>query len=155
VIVEKDGWYYLFFGANDIQNDRQVGRHRLRPCPAAGGGRSRTTGQAAESTVNAPQPIDQFVFKDRDGTHYIVYGGWRHCNVARLNDDFTGLVPFPDGTTFQGDHAEGVRRRRLHAAQGRQVLLHVVEGGGAGEPTPWPHAVGSSPTRPVRGPAWA
>jgi beta-xylosidase len=24
-IVEKDGWYYLFFGANDIQNDQQVG----------------------------------------------------------------------------------------------------------------------------------
>src|SRR5262245_17829248 len=24
-IVEKDGWYYLFFGANDIQNDQQLG----------------------------------------------------------------------------------------------------------------------------------
>src|SRR6185503_13674166 len=24
-IVEKDGWYYLFFGANDIQNDQQIG----------------------------------------------------------------------------------------------------------------------------------
>jgi beta-xylosidase len=24
-IVEKDGWYYLFFAANDIQNDQQVG----------------------------------------------------------------------------------------------------------------------------------
>src|SRR3954462_13841957 len=24
-IVEKGGWYYLFFGANDIQNDNQVG----------------------------------------------------------------------------------------------------------------------------------
>src|SRR5688572_12650073 len=24
-IVEKDGWYYLFFGGNDIQNDQQLG----------------------------------------------------------------------------------------------------------------------------------
>ena len=24
-IVEKDGWYYLFFGANDIQSDKEVG----------------------------------------------------------------------------------------------------------------------------------
>src|SRR5580765_1973263 len=24
-IVEKAGWYYLFFGANDIQNDQQIG----------------------------------------------------------------------------------------------------------------------------------
>src|SRR5213083_280887 len=23
-IVERDGWYYLFFGANDIQNDQQL-----------------------------------------------------------------------------------------------------------------------------------
>ena len=24
-VIEKDGWYYLFFGANDIQNDRERG----------------------------------------------------------------------------------------------------------------------------------
>ena len=24
-IVQKDGWYYLFFGANDIQNDTTLG----------------------------------------------------------------------------------------------------------------------------------
>ena len=24
-IVRKDGWYYIFFGANDIQNDRETG----------------------------------------------------------------------------------------------------------------------------------
>ena len=61
---------------------------------------------------NGAQPIDQFVFKDQDGAYYIVYGGWRHCNIARLNDDFTGFVPFADGTHLQGDHAAGLRRRR-------------------------------------------
>src|SRR5438045_6246999 len=30
-IIEKDGWYYLFFGANNIQNDEQLaGRRRAR-----------------------------------------------------------------------------------------------------------------------------
>lgn len=33
--------------------------------------------------------------------YYIVYGGWRHCNVAKLNADFTGFVPLPDGSTFK------------------------------------------------------
>ena len=41
------------------------------------------------------------IFQDRDGAYYIVYGGWRHCNIARLKDDFTGFVPFPDGSTFR------------------------------------------------------
>lgn len=44
---------------------------------------------------NGAQPIDQIVFRDADGAWWIVYGGWRHCNIARLNDDFTGFVPFP------------------------------------------------------------
>ena len=29
------------------------------------------------------------------------YGGWRHCNVVKLNDDFTGLVPFEDGEYYK------------------------------------------------------
>lgn len=29
------------------------------------------------------------------------YGGWGHCNVVRLTDDFTGLVPFEDGTVYK------------------------------------------------------
>ena len=41
------------------------------------------------------------MFKDTDGSYYIVYGGWRHCNIAKLNADFTGFVPFPDGSVFK------------------------------------------------------
>ena len=33
--------------------------------------------------------------------NYLIYGGWGHCNIARLNDDFTGFIPFEDGTTFK------------------------------------------------------
>ncbi len=29
------------------------------------------------------------------------YGGWGRCNVVRLNANFTGLLPFPDGTFYK------------------------------------------------------
>ena len=63
---------------------------------------------------NGAQPIDQFVFKDKDGQHYLIYGGWRHCNIAKLNDDFTGFVPFDGRHDVPGDHAGAVRRRAVH-----------------------------------------
>ena len=50
---------------------------------------------------NGAQPIDQYVFRDKDGAYYIIYGGWKHCNIARLKDDFTGIVPMKDGTMFK------------------------------------------------------
>jgi hypothetical protein len=42
---------------------------------------------------NGAQPIDPFVFAGADGTYWLIYGGWRHCNIGRLNDDFSGLAP--------------------------------------------------------------
>ena len=28
----------------------------------------------------------------------MIYGGWKHCNIAQLNNDFTSLIPFSDGS---------------------------------------------------------
>lgn len=50
--------------------------------------------------VNGAQPIDQFVFED-NGNYYLYYGGWGHCNVVRLKDDFTGIIPFDDGEVYK------------------------------------------------------
>jgi beta-xylosidase len=50
---------------------------------------------------NGAQPIDQAVFQDKDGAWYMIYGGWRHCNIARLKADFTGFESFADGSTFK------------------------------------------------------
>src|SRR5688572_26172327 len=95
-IIEKNGWYYLFFGANDIQNDQQAGGIGVARARRPEGPFEDYLGKPLiDRFHNGAQPIDQFVFKDRDGAYYIVYGGWRHCNIARLNDDFTGFVPFP------------------------------------------------------------
>lgn len=101
-IVEKGGKYYLFFGANDIQNDQQVGGIGVAVADKPEGPYKDHLGKPlVDRFYNKAQPIDQFVFKDTDGQYYLIYGGWRHCNIAKLNDDFTGFVPFADGQTFR------------------------------------------------------
>ena len=41
-----------------------------------------------DDVYNEAQPIDQFVYKDSDGTYYMFYGGWGKCNLVKLNDRF-------------------------------------------------------------------
>jgi beta-xylosidase len=64
-IVKKGDWYYIFFGANDIQNDQQFG--------GIGVARSRTPEGPFKDHLGKPlidkfhngaQPIDQMVFRD-------------------------------------------------------------------------------------------
>src|SRR5262249_47808568 len=97
-VVAKGGWYYLFFGANDIQNDHQFGGIGVARAREPGGPFKDYLGKPLiDKFYNGAQPIDPFVFKDRDGAYYIIYGGWQHCNIAKLNADFTGFIPFADG----------------------------------------------------------
>ncbi len=106
-MVEKDGRYYLLFGANDIQNDNETGGIGIAVSDKPEGPYKDYLGKPLIGKFhNGAQPIDQFVFKDKD-QYYIIYGGWRHCNIARLNSDFTGLVPFPDGKIFKEITPEG------------------------------------------------
>ena len=64
-----------------------------------------------DKIVNGAQPIDQFVFRDDDGTYYMYYGGWGHCNIVKLSPDLLGVVPFDDGTVYKEvtpqDYVEG------------------------------------------------
>ena len=148
-IVHKDGWYYLFFGANDIQSDRELG--------GIGVARSRTPDgpfvdhlgkPLVDAFHNGAQPIDQFVFRDTDGTYYLIYGGWRHCNIARLNDTFTGFVPFPDGSVFKEiTPAEYVEGPFMFVKDGRYYFMWS-EGGWTGPGYAVAYAVGSSPFGP-------
>ena len=118
-IIEKNQQYYLFFSANDLQrpggpywDDKDLNNHR--------GGIGVAVAEAPEGPYkdhlgvpligefhNDAQPIDQFVFKDIDGTYYMFYGGWRHCNISILNDDFTGFVPWSDNKLFKEITPEG------------------------------------------------
>ena len=105
--IEKDGRYYLFFAANDIQSDAAVGGIGVAVADGPGGPFEDYLGRPLiDRFINGAQPIDQFVFRDGD-QYYILYGGWRHANLARLSDDFTTLVPFEDGTLAREITPEG------------------------------------------------
>jgi len=117
--IEKNQRYYLFFSANDLQRpggpyweEKDLYNHY--------GGIGVAVADSPEGPYedhlevplinefhNDAQPIDQFVFKDVDGTYYMFYGGWRHCNIAILNDDFTGFVPWGDNQLFKEITPEG------------------------------------------------
>jgi beta-xylosidase len=101
-IVRKEGQYFLFFAANDIQNNESVGGIGVAVSDNPAGPYSDYLGKPLlDSIHNGAQPIDQFVFRDQDGQYYMIYGGWRHCNIVRLSDDFKSLVPYEDGTLFK------------------------------------------------------
>ena len=148
-IVEKDGWYYLFFGANDIQNDREVGGIGVARARRPEGPFEDFLGKPLiERFHNGAQPIDQFVFKDRDGAWYIVYGGWRHCNIARLTDDFRGFIPFPDGTTFKEITPDGYVEGAFMLLKDGKYYFMWSEGGWTGPNYAVAYAVGASPFGP-------
>ena len=100
-IVRKDGSYYLFFGGNDMHEKGEGGIGVARADRPEGPYKDILGKPLIDEVINGAQPIDQFVFQDVDGTYYMYYGGWRHCNVVKLNDDFTGLVPFEDGEYYK------------------------------------------------------
>ncbi len=110
----------MFFGANDIQrpdrgdwydpnNDiNHFGGIGIAVAETPSGPFKDYLGKPLISEFhNDAQPIDQFVFKDVDGTNYFFYGGWRHCNIGKLNTNFTGFVPWEDGNLFKEITPEG------------------------------------------------
>lgn len=99
--VEKDGKYYFFFSANNIYEDGEGGIGAAVSDRPEGPYKDLLGKPLIDKIVNGAQPIDQFVFKDRDGTYYLYYGGWKHCNVGKLKNDFTGFIPFEDGSVFK------------------------------------------------------
>jgi beta-xylosidase len=150
-IVERGGWYYLFFGANDIQNDNQVGGIGVARARQPGGPFKDYLGRPLiDKFHNGAQPIDQFVFRDRDGAYYIVYGGWRHCNIARLNDDFTALLPFADGSTYKEITPEGYVEGAFMLLKDGKYYFMWSEGGWTGPNYAVAYAVGSSPFGPFQ-----
>lgn len=101
-VIKANGKYYLFFGANDIQNDSQKGGIGVAVAERPQGPYRDALGKPLiDRIINGAQPIDQFVFRDDDGSCYMYYGGWRHCNMVRLGEDLMSIVPFEDGQMFK------------------------------------------------------
>ena len=150
-IVAKGGRYYLFFAANDIQNDHEIGGIGVAVADRPEGPFHDLLGKPLVGAFhNGAQPIDQSVFRDDDGRYYLIYGGWKHANIARLKDDFTGFVPFDDGTVFKEITPEHyVEGPMMFKRDGRYYLMWS-EGGWTGPDYSVAYAIGDSPTGPFR-----
>ncbi|MBC7770988.1 MAG: family 43 glycosylhydrolase [Pyrinomonadaceae bacterium] len=150
-IIEKNGTYFLFFGANDIQSDREVGGIGIAIADKPDGPFRDYLGKPLiDRFHNGAQPIDQFVFRDQDGQYYIIYGGWKHCNIARLHDDFRALVPFSDGTTFREITPEGyVEGPHMFVRSGKYYFMWS-EGGWTGPNYSVAYAIADSPMGPFK-----
>ena len=150
-VVEKDGWYYIFFGANDIQKDSETGGIGVARAKQPDGPFQDLLGHPLiDAFHNGAQPIDPFVFKDRDGAWYIVYGGWKHCNIARLKDDFTAIVPLPDGTLYKEITPEGYVEGPYVLQKDGKYYFMWSEGGWTGPNYAVAYAIGSSPFGPFK-----
>jgi beta-xylosidase len=131
-IIKKDNQYFLFFSANDIQSklrngqaDDTLGGIGIAVADNPGGPFKDYLGNPLINRFyNNAQPIDQFVFKDKDGQYYIIYGGWGKCNVGKLHENFTGLLPFSDSMLVKDITPKGyVEGPTMFIRKGKYYLM--------------------------------
>lgn len=150
--IHHDGRYYLFFGANDIKHDGQLGGIGVAVSDRPEGPFKDALERPLIGAIrNGAQPIDQMVFRDDDGSHYLYYGGWKHCNVVKLAPDLLSIVPFADGTLYKEitpspEYVEGafmLKRRGIY-------YLMWSEGEWTGPDYSVAYAMGRSPVGPFK-----
>ncbi|MDE6529056.1 MAG: family 43 glycosylhydrolase, partial [Muribaculaceae bacterium] len=98
---------------------------------------------------NGAQPIDQFVFLD-NGTYYMFYGGWGHCNLVKLNNDFTGLLPWDDGTFYKEVTPEGYVEGPFMLKRNGKYYFMWSEGGWGLPNYSVAYAISDTPTGPFK-----
>ncbi|MFT3823545.1 MAG: glycoside hydrolase family 43 protein [Chitinophagaceae bacterium] len=147
-IVQKDKKYYLFFAANDIQKDGGGGIGVAVADKPEGPYKDHLGKPLISEFKNGAQPIDQFVFKDKTGQYYIYYGGWRHCNIAKLKSDFTGFEPFEDGTIFKEITPKGYVEGPFMFIHNNKYYFMWSEGGWGGPNYRVAYAIADSPMGP-------
>lgn len=148
-IVEKDKKYYFFFAANDIQNNNENGGIGVAVADKPEGPFKDYLGKPLiDKFYNGAQPIDQFVFRDKDGQYYIIYGGWQHCNIARLKNDFTAVIPFSDGTLYKEITPAGYVEGPMMFMRNNKYYFMWSEGGWTGPDYSVAYAVANTPFGP-------
>lgn len=148
-VMERDGKYYLFFSANDIQDGSETGGIGVSVADRPEGPYKDLLGKPMiNEIVHGAQPIDQFVFRDNDSTCYMFYGGWGHCNVVLLNDDFTGIRPFPDGEVYREVTPEGYTEGPFMFKKDGKYYFMWSEGGWGGPDYRVAYAIAHHPLGP-------
>ena len=85
-VAEKDGRYFIYFSAGDgaglgVAVADHPGGPFVEPRPEP----------LVKEYHHGAQPIDAHAFVDDDGKGYLIWGGWRHCVMARLGADMISI----------------------------------------------------------------
>jgi beta-xylosidase len=150
-LLQHQKKFFLFFAANDIQNNQELGGIGVAVSDRPEGPFTDYLGKSLiDQFHNGAQPIDQFVYRDDDGKIYMYYGGWRHCNMVQLNNDLNGFLPFSDGTIFKELTPEGyVEGPFLFKRKGKYYFMWS-EGGWTGPDYSVAYAMADSPMGPFK-----
>lgn len=147
-IVAKGGKYYLFFSANDV-HEGEIGGIGVAVADKPGGPFTDLIGYPLINEIhNGAQPIDQFVFLDKDGNYYMIYGGWQHCNIVKLKPDFTGLFPFEDGQVYKEITPKGYVEGPMMFMRNGKYYFMWSEGSWGGPDYRVAYAMATSPFGP-------
>ena len=148
-VISKDGKYYFFFSANNIQKNGQPGGIGVAVADKPEGPYKDLIGKALIDTiVNNAQPIDQFVYRENDSTYYMYYGGWGHCNMVKLSNDFKSIVPFEDGTMFKEVTPKNYVEGPFMFKKNGKYYFMWSEGGWTGPDYSVAYAIADSPFGP-------
>ena len=150
-VIHANNRYYIFFGGNDIQNNGQLGGIGVAVADKPEGPYRDAIGKPLiNKIINGAQPIDQFVFKDDDGKYYMYYGGWGHCNVVRLSESLTDIIPFDDGETFKEITPEKYVEGPFMMKRNGKYYFMWSEGGWGGPDYSVAYAISDSPLGPFK-----
>lgn len=149
-VVENNGKYYFFFGANDIQKDSELGGIGVAVADSPAGPFKDLLGKPLiDKIVNGAQPIDQFAYFD-NGQWYLFYGGWGHCNVVRLADDFKSILPWEDGTIYKEVTPENYVEGPFMLKRNGKYYFMWSEGGWGGPDYSVAYAISDTPFGPFK-----
>jgi len=149
--VERGGRYYYYFAANDIQSNDELGGIGVAVADRPEGPYRDALGKPLiDRFVHGAQPIDPHAFIDDDGTAYLYYGGWGHCNIVRLGEDMVSLEAFEDGELYKEVTPElFVEGPCMFKRDGRYYFMWS-EGGWGGPDYSVAYAIADAPTGPFR-----
>ena len=149
-IIHANNQYYLFFGGNDVHQG-EVGGIGVAVADKPEGPFKDALGKPLiNDIVNGAQPIDQFVFQDDDGSYYMYYGGWRHCNMVKLSADLLSLVPFDDGSMYKEITPENYVEGPFMLKRNGKYYFMWSEGGWTGPNYSVAYAIADSPFGPFQ-----
>jgi len=160
--VKRNGKYYLFFSANDPQcpESKWWNPEINKVGDIAGIGvavADRPEGPYKDylgkplitEFYNMCQPIDQFIF-EYEGVTYIIFGGWGHCNMGILNEDFTALVPWEDGELIKEITPEGYWEAPVMFKKDGKIYFMWSEGNFGDDSYKIAYAIADTPVGPFK-----